>query len=91
MAGFNVVSHLYAQFQDLKEYAHNDYLSFQKKGVGETNILQQILRKSVDRFFRYGHVLISQCLTMAAAILLNLSRDQNQNILIYRIWFSFCI
>ena len=27
----------------LKEYTHKDYLSFQKKGVGETNILQQIL------------------------------------------------
>ena len=53
----------------LKEYAHKDYLSFQKKGVGETNILQQFLWKSVDRFRRYDHLYISQCLTMAAAIL----------------------
>ena len=29
--------------RSLKEYAHKDYLSLQKKGVGETNILQQIL------------------------------------------------
>ena len=27
----------------LKECAHKEYLSFQKKGVGETNIMQQIL------------------------------------------------
>ena len=27
----------------LKKYDHKDYLSFQKKGVGETNISQQIL------------------------------------------------
>ena len=27
----------------LMEYGHKDYLSFQKKGVGETYILQQIL------------------------------------------------
>ena len=27
----------------LKEYTHKDYLSFQKKGVGETNILQLFL------------------------------------------------
>ena len=27
----------------LKEYHHKDYLSLQKKGVGDTNILQQIL------------------------------------------------
>ena len=27
----------------LKEYDQKDYLSFQKKGAGETNILQQIL------------------------------------------------
>ena len=27
----------------LKEYPHKDYLSLQKKGVGETNILQQTL------------------------------------------------
>ena len=33
---------------------------------------------------------ISYCLTMAAAILFTLSCDQNRNILIYRIWFSFC-
>ena len=26
----------------LKEYDHKDYLSFQKKEVGKTNILQQI-------------------------------------------------
>ena len=32
-----------ADLASLKEYAHKDYLSFQKKGVGETNILQQIL------------------------------------------------
>ena len=25
----------------LKEYAHKDYLSFQKKGIRETNILQK--------------------------------------------------
>ena len=30
-------------FSLLMEYTHKDYLSFQKKGVGETNILQQIL------------------------------------------------
>ena len=29
--------------------------------VGETNNLQQIVSKSVDRFRRYGHVYISQC------------------------------
>ena len=28
-------------YNSLKEYAHKDYLSFQKKGVGETNILQK--------------------------------------------------
>ena len=32
----------YSVHSDLKEYAHKDYLSLQKKGVGETNILQQI-------------------------------------------------
>ena len=32
----------------------------------------------------------NSCLTMAAAILLTLSRDQNRKILIYRIWFMFC-
>ena len=74
----------------LKEYAHKDYISFQKKGVGETNILQQILCNSVDRFCRYGYVYNSQCLTMVAAILCTLSRDQNGNLLIYMIWFSFC-
>ena len=42
---------------------------FQKKVVGETNILEQILSKSMDRFRIYGHVYISQCLTMAAAIM----------------------
>ena len=45
--------------------------------------------KSVHRFCRYGNLYISQCLTMAAAILKTLSRDQNRKILIYRIWFSF--
>ena len=35
-------------------------LTVQKKWVGETNILQQILCKSVDRFRRYGRVYISQ-------------------------------
>ena len=74
----------------LKEYAYKDYLSFQKKEVGETNILQQTLWKSVDRFCRYDHVYIIQCLTMGSAILFILSRDQNHNILIYRIWFGFC-
>ena len=34
---------LWASERNLKEHAHKDYLSFQKKGVGETNILQQIL------------------------------------------------
>ena len=29
--------------------------------VGETNNLQQILSKSLDRFHRYGHVYISVC------------------------------
>ena len=29
-------------FSDLKEYAHKDYLLFQKKGIGETNILQRL-------------------------------------------------
>ena len=37
--------------------------------VGETNILQQILWKLLDRFRRYGHVCVSQCLALAAAIL----------------------
>ena len=32
---------------------------------------------------------ISQCLSMAAVILLTLSLDQNRNIHIYMIWFSF--
>ena len=32
----------------LKEYDHKDNLLFQKKGIGDTNILQQILGKSVD-------------------------------------------
>ena len=66
-------------FNWLKEYDHKNYLSFQKKGIEETNSLQQILWKSVDRFCRYGHVYISECLTMAAAILFALSCDQNRN------------
>ena len=53
----------------LKEYAHKDYLSFQKKEVREIYILQQILCKLKDQFRRNGHLYISQCLTMAAAIL----------------------
>ena len=76
---------------DLKKYAHKEYLSFQKKGVRETNILKNNLWKSVDRFCRYGHVYISQCHTMEAAILFTLSRGQNRKILIQRTWFSFCI
>ena len=74
------INHIYEQA--LKEYAHKEYLSFQKKGVGETNILQQFLWKSVDRFCRYGHVYIFQRLTMGADILFTLSRDQNRKILI---------
>ena len=31
----------YSEHSDLKEYDHKDYLSLQKKGVGETKILQQ--------------------------------------------------
>ena len=53
----------------LKKCDHKYYISSQKKGVGETNILQHFLRKSVDRFCRYGHLFMSKCLTMAAAIL----------------------
>ena len=33
----------YVFIEVLKEYAHKDYVSFQKIGVGETNILKQIL------------------------------------------------
>ena len=36
------IAHLLGQ-TSLKEYAHKDYLSSQKEGVGETNISQQIL------------------------------------------------
>ena len=82
---------LYANNLILKEYANKEYISFQKKGVGEINILQQILRKSVDRLCRYGHVYIFQCPTMAAAILFTLACDRNRNKLIYRIWFSFAL
>ena len=57
--------------------------------VGETNILQQILRKSVARFRRYSTFYISQSLTMEAAIFLTLLHDQNRKIFIYRIWFIF--
>ena len=38
----------------LKEYTYKDYLLFQKKGVEETNILLQILRKFVRRFISRG-------------------------------------
>ena len=53
----------------LKEYAEKDYISFQKKGTGETNSLQQIVRKSVEGFRRYGHLHISQWMSMTATIL----------------------
>ena len=80
----------YIAIRELKEYAHKDYLSFQKKAVGETNNLQQILWKSGSRSRRYDYLYIFQCLTMAAAILLTLSRDQIRKIVIYRIWFYSC-
>ena len=67
----------------LKEYTYKDYLLFQKKGVKETNILLQILCKSVRRFSIYDHLYFSQCLAMGAPILLTLSFDQNRKLLIY--------
>ena len=66
-----------------KEYTYKGYLLFQKKGVEETNILLQILLKSARRFSIYDHLHFSQCLLMAAAILLTLSFDQIGKLLIY--------
>ena len=44
----------------------------------------------MDRFHRYSHFYISQCLTKEAAILLILSRNQNRTTFIYRVRYMFC-
>ena len=40
--------------QCLKEYAHKDYLSFQKKGAGETFCKKNY--ENAERFRRYDHL-----------------------------------
>ena len=68
---------------NLKEFTHKDYL---RKGL-ESLIFCNKFYENL-RFCRHGHLNLSQCLPMAAAI--SLSRDQNRKRVIYRIWFRFC-
>ena len=51
IAGWFSITHFYLFFQItnlLKEYDYKDYILIQRMGVGETNILQQILSKSAN-------------------------------------------
>ena len=75
----------------LKAYVYNDYLSFKMdRGRRDQHFAIIFHENRCIGFGRCGHVYISQCLTMVVAILLTLSRDQNQIILIYRICLSVC-
>ena len=68
---------------NLKEFTHQDYL---RKGLASLTFCNKFYENL--QLHRYGHLNLSHCLPMAAAI--SLSRDQNLKRVIYRIWFRFC-